>query len=100
MPVQLVLQLLRQNLRFKKLDLSKCFLSDKNFLALTQALAWNCRVEEVGADAYYSGFNIDEQGGSFRIQVQKQFRVNKDILRSCCCTKETLKNHPLCGQMS
>lgn len=50
-------QLLRQNLGFKKLDLSRCFLSDKTFLSLAQALAWNCRVEEVRASIPQSIFS-------------------------------------------
>lgn len=49
-----MLQLLRQNHAFNKLDLSRCFLSEKQFVSLMQALAWNSRVEEVSSDAMLS----------------------------------------------
>lgn len=42
-------QILRNNHGFTKLDLSRCFISDEHFVCLAQALAWNVRVEEVGA---------------------------------------------------
>eukprot|EP00904_Undaria_pinnatifida_P010859 jgi/Undpi1/6903/HiC_scaffold_21.g09378.m1 len=45
--VDVIVHLLRQNFGFKKLDLSRCFLSDKHFVGLAQALAWNCRVQEI-----------------------------------------------------
>lgn len=45
-----VLQLLRQNHAFKRLDLSRCFLSENQFVSLAQALAWNSRIEEVSSD--------------------------------------------------
>ncbi|CAM9188476.1 unnamed protein product [Laminaria digitata] len=45
--IDVIVHLLRQNFGFKKLDLSRCFLSDKHFVSLAQALAWNCRVQEI-----------------------------------------------------
>eukprot|EP00903_Cladosiphon_okamuranus_P012772 g11939.t2 len=45
--IDVIAHLLRQNHAFNKLDLSKCFLSEKQFVSLAQALAWNSRVEEL-----------------------------------------------------
>ncbi|CBJ27092.1 conserved unknown protein [Ectocarpus siliculosus] len=45
--VDIIVHLLRQNHAFKRLDLSRCFLSEKQFVSLAQALAWNSRIEEL-----------------------------------------------------
>ncbi|CAM9979057.1 unnamed protein product [Pylaiella littoralis] len=45
--IDVIVHLLRQNHAFKKLDLSRCFLSEKHFVSLAQALAWNSRIEEL-----------------------------------------------------
>eukprot|EP00752_Nemacystus_decipiens_P012837 g11368.t1 len=45
--IDVIAHLLRQNHAFNKLDLSRCFLSEKHFISLAQALAWNSRVEEL-----------------------------------------------------
>ncbi|CAM9345987.1 unnamed protein product [Ectocarpus fasciculatus] len=45
--VDIIVHLLRQNHAFTRLDLSRCFLSEKQFVSLAQALAWNSRIEEL-----------------------------------------------------
>ncbi|CAM9393497.1 unnamed protein product [Ectocarpus sp. 12 AP-2014] len=45
--VDIIVHLLRQNHAFKRLDLSRCFLSENQFVSLAQALAWNSRIEEI-----------------------------------------------------
>ncbi|CAM9867695.1 unnamed protein product [Scytosiphon promiscuus] len=45
--IDVIVNLLRQNHAFRRLDLSRCFLSEGQFVALAQALAWNSRIEEL-----------------------------------------------------
>ncbi|CAN0057175.1 unnamed protein product [Hapterophycus canaliculatus] len=45
--IDVIVNLLRRNHAFSRLDLSRCFLTENQFITLAQALAWNSRIQQL-----------------------------------------------------